>query len=148
MTDAVAEIKTDLSLKFGEPKKPDIYEQEIVAMQRRILETDRPMYLPNTLIADLVVPVLKEEKIIGFGFLFFREGYADEMHMVDPSEQSKGVGMELVKNLEEVGKERGANEIHSFIVDNRPQAQRAMELAGYTVQRKERGRILYVKKLT
>ncbi|SRR5258708_25014229 len=134
----------ETNLEFGKPVSPSEYENDINQMQKRILKERQP-FLPDKMSANIAVPIIKENKNVGFGFLFLRNNYADIMYMVDPSEQGKGLGMKLVQELENVAKENKIPELHSFIVDNKPQAQKAMELAGFRIKRREEGRLLYSK---
>lgn len=134
------------AIQFEPAVQPQKYEDVIIEMQERILQKDGP-FLPDKLRADEVIPATQEGSLVGFGFLFYRNGYADIMQMVDPKHHSQGIGMELLHQMELRAKIKGMAEIHSFITDKKPSAQMAMEKAGYKVARRESGRILYAKSL-
>lgn len=133
-------------IQFQQAAMPGQYEEGISSMQKRILQEGGP-FLPDKLNADEVIPATREGSVIGFGFLFYRKGYADIMQMVDPKYHSQGIGMELLHQMELRAKTKGMAEIHSFITDKKPSAQKAMEKAGYRAARREQGRILYAKSL-
>ncbi len=132
------------AIQFASAVRPDQHKEHISAMQKRILQIGGP-FLPDKLNADEVIPATLEGSDIGFGFLFYKKGYADGMQMVDPDYQSRGIGMKLLHQMEQRAKTKGMAEIHSFIMDNKPSAQKAMEKAGYKATRRESGRILYTK---
>lgn len=133
-------------VQFGKASEPRIYENQILEMQKRVLQNKGP-FLPDKLESSAVIPALVQDKPVGFGFLFVRSGHTDLMTLVDPDYQSVGIGMKLVYQLEILTKKLGLSEIHAFITDKKQTAQDAFESAGYQIKRKESGRILYIKKL-
>lgn len=135
-----------LDITFGEPAKPDDYEEEIKDIQRKII-LNKGRFVPDKFNAQAVIPTFQGEKPIAFGFLFLKDDYAEIMRIVDPEQQSKGIGSALLMQLEDLARRLGCTEIRSFIIADKPSAQRAFENAGYYVKRHDGDRILYAKVL-
>lgn len=134
---------------FLNPEKPNFYKDQITEMARKVIRENQVMLLSLT-DADLAIPLALDGEVVGFGFLFFHEEEASLVRMIDPEHQGKGLGAQLLTQIENVARKKGVTKLASIVTDT-PSARKALLEAGFTIefadQDGETKRVKFTKKL-
>lgn len=131
---------------FLTPEKPNFYKPQITEMARKVVLENHVMLLSLT-DADLAIPLALDGQVVGFGFLFLHEEEASLVRMIDPDHQGKGLGAQLLTQIEAVAHKKGVTKLTSIVADT-PSARKALLDAGFTVDFESEGKVKFFKNLT